>query len=170
MVAFIASFVALVACVGVVVAYAGRRPIGTPVTWGEAMASALFIFSVMFLAYGIFPHQWLTWADGGLKWRSDAIGIPLGPFGKSPHSPIRLLGNKANVLFGDGLSFGGRGKITITKETIRDIVAATLYIALLGGQIRLWRFWQKRGTAAAAKAKAELSATSTYGRPLVKKA
>ena len=170
MVAFIASFAALMGCVGVVVQYSKRRPIGTPITWGQAMLAALFIFSVRFIAYGIFPHQWLTWADSDLKWRSDAVGIPMGPFGKHPNSPFKLLGNKANVLFGDGLTFGGRGRIIITKETVRDIIAATLYIVLLGGQIALWSLWQKRGTKAASKAKAQLAATSTYGRPLVKKA
>lgn len=170
MVAFIASTAALLACVGLVMFYAGRRPVGTPITWGQAMLAALFIFGTMFLAYGIVPHQFLTWADGNLKWRSDAIGIPMGPFGKHPNSPFKLLGNKANVLFGDGITFGGRGRVIITKETIRDIFAATIYIVFLGGQIFLYSFWQKRGTKASAKAKAELGATSTYGRPLVKKA
>jgi prepilin-type processing-associated H-X9-DG protein len=169
-VAFLASTAALLAGVGLVVLYARRRPVGTPLTWGEAMVGAMFIFGMMFLAYGIVPHQFLSWADGGLKWRSDAIGIPLGPFGKHPNSPFKLFGNKANVLFGDGITFNGRGKIIVTKETVRDIIAATIYIVFLGGQIAVWSFWQKRGTKAAAKAKASLDATSTYGRPLVKKA
>ncbi len=169
MTAFVSSLAVLLLCCGLVMAYAKRRPVGTPVTWGEAIVSGVFIFGVMFLAYGIVPHQFLNWADSELKWRPDAIGIPLGWFGKDGFLGSRGLGNSKNVLFGDGIKFFGRGKIEFNKESFRDIVAATIYIVFLGGQIVLWGKWQNRGKIAEAKQKA-IPTSSTYGRPLVKKA
>lgn len=173
MVAFVSSLVGLFLGVGIVMWYAGRRPVGTPVTWGEGMFAAVFVFWMFFWAYGVVPHQFLTWADGSLNWRSDAFGIPLGPLGKHENSLIPILGNTRNVLFEDGLKFPflpGSGKIMVTKEAVRDIIAATLYIIFLGGQIWIWAWWQNRGKRADAKAKAALDATSSFGRPLVRKA
>lgn len=169
MTAFLSSLIALFALCGLVPAFAKRRPVGTPVTWGEAIVAAVFIFGVMFLAYGIVPHQFLNWADSELKWRPDAFGIPVGWFGKDGFLGSRGLGNSRNVLFGDGIKFFGRGRVLINKETIRDIVAATIYIIFLGGQISLWSQWQNRGKKAEAKLKA-IPSSSTYGRPLVKRA
>ncbi len=169
MTAFLSSLIALLACCGLVLAYAKRRPVGTDITWGEAMVAALFIFAVMFLAYGIVPHQFLNWADSELKWRPDAFGIPVGWFGKDGFLGAKGLGNSRNVLFGDGITFFGRGRVLINKETIRDIVAATLYIVFLGVHIFMFKEWQGRGKKAEAKLKATPT-TSTYGRPLVKRA
>jgi len=60
---------------------------------------------------------------------------------------------------------GGIFPMTISMQTIRDLLAVLLYVALLGGQMYLWGWWQKRGT----KPSTEL-VTSDYGRPLVKRA
>ena len=128
----------LVLGTGAVVAYARRRPQNTGVTWGEAMASAAFVFLLMGLAYGIVPHQWLTFADNELGWRSDKI----------VYGPGNVL---SNIPF------------TISYQVIRDIIAAGIYIVFLGGQIALWAIWQGRG-----KAKQRELATSSFGRPLVK--
>jgi hypothetical protein len=168
MTAFVSSFLAMLAGVGLVLWYAKRRPVGTPTTWGEAMLGGMFIFSMFFLAYGIVPHQFLNWADSALKWRPDDVGIPVGPLGKDGFLGSRGLGNSRNELFGDGITFFGRGRVLVTKETIRDIIAATLYIVFLGGQIWIWSQWQNRGKKAEAKLKA-IPAASTYGRPLLKK-
>jgi hypothetical protein len=171
-VAFVSSLIGLFLSIGLVMWYAGRRPVGTPLTWGEAMFSGTFVFFILFWAYGVVPHQWLTWADGGLNWRADAFGVPLGPFGKGKNSLIPLFGNKNNVLIEDGLKFPflpGGGRIMITKEAIRDIIAANIYIVFLGAQIRLWAWWQQRGKRVEAKAKA-IEQTSSFGRPLVRKA
>ncbi len=140
MVALMLSTVLLVLGTVAVLAYARRRPPGTGVTWGEAMASAVFVFLLMGLAYGIVPHQWLTFADNELGWRSDKIVF--GP---------------GNVL--TNIPF------TITYQVIRDIIAAGIYIVFLGGQIALWAIWQGRG-----KVKQRALPTSSFGRPLVRKA
>ncbi len=140
MVAFVVSVVFTLAFLGAAVAYSRRRPPGATLTWGEAMAASVFVFFVMFLAYGVVPHQWLSWADNELNWRADKI--LMGP---------------ADIV--DTLPF------TITYQVIRDIVAATIYIVFLGVQIALWKMWQARG-----KAKPAELPVSTFGRPLVKRA
>ena len=140
MVAFVVSLVALVLSVAVVIAVARRRPVGAPVTWGEAMIAATYAFFVMFLAYGIVPHQWLAWADNELNWRADKILLGWGDiFDKLP--------------------------FTLTYQVIRDVIAAGIYIVFLGGQVALWSMWQNRG-----KTKPAELPVSSYGRPLVKKA
>jgi hypothetical protein len=139
-VAFVVSLVALGLCVAGIVAYARRRLPGAPVTWGEAMAASTFIFFVMFLAYGIVPHQWLAWADNELNWRADKI------------------------LYGPG-DLVAKLPFTVTYQVLRDLIAAGLYIVFLGGQVVLWSMWQNRG-----KTKPAELPVSSYGRPLVKKA
>jgi hypothetical protein len=170
-VAFLGSLLALVVLVAAVFAYGSRRPVGTPVTWGEAIVGAAVVFWIFFLAYGIVPHSFLSWADGKtLNWRSDSRGIPLGPFGSLLPSKTNnsFLSAERNVMFPDGITFGGRGRVIVSKQSIRDIVAATIYIVFLGANMKLWKLWQNRGKKAAAKAAIE--PVSAYGRPLVKKA
>ncbi|MCU1483853.1 MAG: hypothetical protein JWN67_599 [Actinomycetia bacterium] len=166
MVAFIFSCIALVATVAAIPWYAKRRPVGTPLTWGEAMVAALYVFFVMFLAWGIMPHQWLNYADNALQWRKDKIGIPTGPFGHFLFHGVNndVIGAKTNVLFPNGVPLPN-GKFIITAEAVRDVVAVGLYGITLGGMGVLWAQWQRRG----AEKPKELP-TSAYGRPLVKKA
>jgi hypothetical protein len=132
--------VALGLCVAAIVAYARRRRPGAPLTWGEAMAAAVFVYLTMFLAYGIVPHQWLAWADNELNWRADKI------------------------LYGPG-DLVAKLPFTMTYQVLRDIIAAGLYVVFLGGMVVLWSMWQNRG-----KTKPAELPVSSYGRPLVKKA
>ena len=152
MVAFISSLLITAAMCGVVVAVGRVRPPGKPLTWGEAMVAGTFVFALLLMIYGVVPNQWLLWADNELGWRKDAFGIP-NPFGKS--------------WLEDGISWpGGRGRILISKEAIRDVIAATIYGVGFAGQIAAWKWWQGRG---------ERTVTSdversAYGRPLIRKA
>jgi hypothetical protein len=140
MVALVVSTLMLLVGTAAVVAYARRRPVGKGVTWGEAMVAATYVYLLMGLAYGIVPHQWLTFADNELGWRSDKI----------VYGPGDVL---TNIPF------------TITYQVVRDIIAAGIYIVFLGAQIALWAVWQGRG-----KVKQRELPTSSFGRPLVKKA
>lgn len=140
MVAFVTSIIVLVLGVAVVFGVGNRRPLGTPLTWAEAMLGAVFVFGLFVLAYGILPNQWLLWADNELNWRADAIAYKL--------------------------SFWGRGTITITKQAVRDVIATVIYVVVLGANVWLWAAWQKRGQ----KKETPAIETSTFGRPLVKKA
>lgn len=139
-VAFVASVLGLAVGVALVVYVARRRPPGTPVTWGEALAASTFVFFLMFLAYGVIPHQWLTWADNELAWRSDKILV--GPGG----------------VLETYLPF------TITYLILRDFIVVGIYGLMIGLQIALWSWWQARG-----RAKPVEIETSSYGRPLVRK-
>ena len=157
MVAFAVSLLLLVVMVAAVVGYGTRRPSGASLTWGEAMVAATVVFLVMFFAYGVVPHQWLAWADNELEWRSDKIGIPMGPIANGP-------GIRDNLLFPDGIPLPN-GRFIVTAQVLRDIVAAGLYIVFLLAQIKMWLWWQKRDKVKPAD-QGEL--TSAYGRPLVR--
>ncbi len=144
-VAFVLSMVATVVLTLLVIPFGKRRPVGTPLTWGGAMAAATYAYGVMFLAYGIAPHQWLTHADNELSWRKDKLVF--GPF---------------DIL--KPQSLGGPFPFTINYSHIKDIIATAIYVVFLGLHIWIWAWWQKRG-----KAKSVEVAVSTYGRPLVRK-
>ena len=143
-VAFLFSLFLTVAMTLAFIPIAKRRPIGTPLSWGQAMAGSVYVFFVLFLAYGVVPHQWLTHADNELNWRPDRIVV--GP----------LLGSKHLLQY---LPF------TLTRLVFRDIVVSAIYGLFLGLNGYLWVWWQKRGT----KAKVAGELTSAYGRPLVKR-
>lgn len=144
MVAFLASLVITGLMCGAIVWVAKRRPVGQPLTWGEAFIAGIWVFTILFLAYGVIPDRFLIWADNELNWRSDRL-ITM-PWSDNP-----------------GLSFGGRGRVLISYQTLRDLIATGIYIVFLVMNIVGWLMWQKRGR----KGPAELP-TSAYGRPLVK--
>lgn len=151
MVAFIASNVVLILGVGLCLFFGHRRPIGTPVSWGEAFVGATFMFALMILAYGIIPHQWLDWADNKLLWRPDRVLLGISTKGLK-------MGDAAKTI-------GGSGRILVSYQALRDVIAALLYVIFLGGQMVLWSMWQKRG-----RAKGAVEPTSRFGRPLLRKA
>jgi hypothetical protein len=126
-----------------VVLYSKRRAPGRYLTWGEAMLAAVYAFVLFNLWYGVIPHQWITLADKEWGWRSDVVVV--GPF--------ELLEPNRFVPF------------TITKEALRDLIVLLIYGVGLGLQIFHWVQWNERG-----KKKAEVEPTTTYGRPLVRKA
>jgi hypothetical protein len=138
----------VVAILGVAAAYlyAKRRPVGAPLTWGEAIAASVFAFALMFWWYGVVPHQWLTYAGNELGWRSD------------------------KVMIGWHLPFSGEEGLmeyllpfTVNYENLAHIIVVGIYGLALGLHVAAWAVWQDR-----AKPKAEVVPTSGYGRPLVK--
>lgn len=149
MVALVTSIVASLVMTYGVLWYAKRRPVGTPVTWGEAMIGAVYVFFLSFLVYGVVPHQWLTLAENEWSWRADRIMYGVGDIVR-PQSQ------------------GGWFPVDITYRTISDTVAVLFYGVFVGGQIWIWVKWQNRGKDAEAKAQAALSQTSSFGRPLIK--
>ena len=143
MVAFVLSLLVTVGSIVAALRYMKRRPVSAPLSWGEAMLAATFVFFVLFLAYGVVPHQWLTWADNELNWRPDQILV--GP--------------------GEILAFL---PFELTYQVLRDVVVSAIYGAFLAAQVVLWKVWQARGTAKPADRR-ELE-KSPFGRPLVKEA
>jgi hypothetical protein len=149
MVAFVTSLIITMVMCGIIVYVAARRPPGTPLTWGEAFLAGTFVFALMLMFYGVVPNEWLLFA-GKLGWRSDSIGVPT-PFGR---------------LWPHGLTFMGRGKVTITAANIGDMIAGAFYVIFFVAQVVGWLWWQKRGKKTAPPPSVELSA---FGRPLVRK-
>jgi hypothetical protein len=158
MVALLASILITVAMVAALVLVASRREPGRPLSWGEAFVAATFVFTLLFMAYGVVPHHWLTYAGNELNWRADKYGIPLGPFGEWV--------NLKNPAFEDGITFFGRGRLNITAAAIADIIATLIYVVAVGGNILGWLAWQRRGQRRAERQAA--IETSAYGRPLVR--
>jgi len=170
--AFAASIFGGIVIVAVVLLVARRRPPGQPLTWGEAFVAACWVFFGMILAYGLIPHYWLNWADSGLAWRRDKVGIPLGPLGtywhgKAGHA-LGFIPIDKGVAWPKGVTYFGRGRMLFNAEHVRDFVAANIYIGMLAAQFMLWAFWQKRGKVAKQRAEREALTTSAYGRPLQK--
>ena len=151
MAAFIASLLVLIVGTGICLLFAKKRPRGTPLSWGEAFIAGTFVFAMMFVAYGNVPHQWLDFADNELLWRPDRIVMGITSEG---------------VKFGDeAKQMGGSGRVLVSYQAIRDIVASLLYIIFLVAHVWIWSVWQKRGTP-----KSDVEPTSRFGRPLIRKA
>ncbi len=146
MVALVTSTLFALVMTGGILWYAKRRPVGTPVSWGEAMVGSVYVFFLAFLAYGVVPHQWLSLSENELSWRADRIVF--GP---------------GNIL--QPQSQGGWLPLDITYRTISDSIAGAIYLVFFGAQIWLWGAWQGRDKSAA---KGTDVVTSTYGRPLIK--
>lgn len=149
MAALVTSIVVAILMSVAIFAYGKRRPVGTPVTWGEAAAGAVWVYFVGFLAYGVIPHQWLQLAENEWSFRAD-----------------RILYGPGNIV--QPQSHGGWFPFDITYQALSDSVAAIIYVVFLVVHIVLWLRWQNRSERAEAKAKAALSQTSSFGRPLIK--
>jgi hypothetical protein len=142
-IAFAASVIfALLGDIAIVM-YSKRRAPGRYLTWGEAMLAAVFAFLMFNLWYGVVPHQWITLADNEWGWRSDRILFGPGDI----FEPNRFL------------------PITITYQALRDIVVTLIYGAGLTLHVFHWVQWNNR-----TKPKPEIVPTTTYGRPLARKA
>ena len=152
---FFVSLFIFLAGVALVFIVASRRPPGTPLTWGEAIVGSTFVFGLLLLGYGVVPNEWLKWADNQLLWRPDRIW-----FAVSTKWPVFFTGSNAAVE-----AAAGRGRVIVSFQALRDIIAAGIYILMLAGQVALWIAFQKRGRKAAT---AEVARTSTFGRPVVK--
>jgi hypothetical protein len=111
-------------------------------TWAEAMVGAVGVFVLFTLAYGVVPHEWLTFANSYLNMSSDRfIEWPPWPF----YDVVKL-----------------------PFSAIRDTVAALIYVVAIGVNVVLWMRWQDRLAPApepteAAEAPAR---TSRFGRPV----
>jgi hypothetical protein len=151
--AFVTSMLVVIVGAGICLYVGTKRPIGTPLTWGEAMVAGTFVFALMLVAYGVAPHQWLSFADNTLLWRADKLLVGISSGG---------------VVWGQGAkNLGGSGRIIINYQAIRDIIASLIYIVFLGGQMYLWSVWQKRGRKKPGDVEA---ATSRFNRPVLRKA
>jgi len=134
-----------------------RRPKGTPLTWGEAFVGATFIFAIFYLSYAMVPHQFITMCDKDFGWRSDIFGIPMGPFWALP-------GIHRHIIWANGITFFGHGRIKINEQSVRDIAVTQIYGIAFVTHFKLFGMANRRGERGA-----EVVPVSPYGRPLVRK-
>jgi len=147
MVAFVGSVLISLLMIASIFWYAKRRPVGTPLSWGEAMAAGTYVFFCLFWAYGVVPHQWLTYAESELGMRPDAYLAGPNATGWTSELPV-----------------------AISKETVSHLVAVTIYGVYLAVHVALWAVWQGRGDKVERQRKALEEKTTAYGRPLARKA
>lgn len=143
--AFLVSLIGSTLLVLAVIPYGKRRPPERKASWGEAMFGSAYVFGVLFIAFGVTPHQWIEHADQDLGW--DRANIVFGPGG---------------ILRPD--SEGGWNPITLQYEAVRDTIVVLIHVYFFVLMLFVVAWWQKRGQTTAKEL-----ATSTYGRPLVKK-
>jgi hypothetical protein len=133
--------------IAVIVVLARRPRSPEPPTWAQAMLGALGAFSLMLLAYGTIPHEWIVFANSYLNW-----------------SAAKFLLQRNRIIHFD-----------VTKQAANDAVAALIYVVMLGANIMLFSMWQKRPVAPAPDAGADAAkepqpaGTSAYGRPMTAK-
>jgi len=146
--AFLLSFFGTIVLTLAVIPYGKRRPVGKPVSWGEAMLGAFYAFAVLLLGFGIAPNQWINHADRNLDWTRDRHIVGAGGILRSQED-------------------GGWFPFTLQYEAVRDIVVVIIHVIFFGLFIFIFSWWQKRGNAVKPGTEIE---TSSFGRPLVKKA
>ena len=144
--AFLFPFFLTLVLIGAIIVVGMRRPADRKATWGEAVFGATYVFAVMFIAFGVVPHQFIDHADKNLGWRKD--NLIYGPF---------------DIL--KPQSLGGQFPFDVSYEAIRDIVVVVIHVFyfVIMGLIFAW--WQKRGAVKTPEVE-----TSPYGRPLMRKA
>jgi hypothetical protein len=100
-----------------------RRPKRTsePATWAATIVGALAVWALMTLAYGVWPHEWLTFANSYLNWGKDTFVV------------------RENQLFG-----GSFPPIDVPRYVLADIVAAGSYFVFGAINVYLFAAWQKR--------------------------
>src|SRR5437899_4868059 len=103
---------------GAIVAFGKRRPVGAPLTWGEAIAAATFCFALMFWAYGVVPHQWLQWANNELEWNAAKPLVRADQF----------------TFFGDTIRLP---PFYMSKETLSHSIVVGIYGVFLTAQVAL---------------------------------
>jgi hypothetical protein len=129
--------------VGVIVVLAKRPKSPEPATWAQAMGGALIVFSLMILAYGTVPHEWIVFANAYLTWGTATFVFKRNRF----------------------IHFD------VNKQAANDAVAAVIYVVMLVGNVQLFSMWQKRPVRepepdGATAEERQPVGTSAYGRPM----
>ncbi|MCU1502343.1 MAG: hypothetical protein JWM12_1697 [Ilumatobacteraceae bacterium] len=145
--AFLFSFILSTGLALLVVPLSKRVPKDHKATWGQCMLASMFVFGLFVVAFGIVPDRWIAHSDAELGWGT--TDIVYGPFNILKPTPLG----------------GAWNPITIPFQAVRDIIVVLIHVWYFGLAIFLWGKWQKRGEA---KPGTDV-ATSSYGRPLVRK-
>jgi hypothetical protein len=132
--------------IGIVMFLARRPKSAEPATWAQSMVGALLAFSLMVLAYGTVPHEWIIFANSYLKWGT-----------------AKYLMTRNHVL-----------RFDINLQAVNDAIAAGIYVVMLGLNVYLFAIWQKRPVRAPESsdesAARQPAGTSAFNRPVTSKA
>jgi hypothetical protein len=139
------AVVILVIGVGAIVAYMRRPKSPEPATWAQCMAGALLVFSLMIVAYGTIPHEWIVFANSYMRWGT-----------------AKYIFTRNRIIHFD-----------LNKQVANDGIAALIYVVMLVGNIRLFAMWQKRPVREPEPSEAaddrQPAGTSAYNRPVTAK-
>lgn len=143
MVAFVGSFGVSLVLIGIVVAYSKKRPVGAPLTWGEAMVASVFVFFGFFWVYGVLPQTWILYSANELKWSPDHL----------------LIGHGGTLIDGGPIKFslGGLG----------DIITTLVYGFGLTAHVALFIMWNRRGKSHEARRRKQLARGEGAGRRML---
>ncbi len=128
----------------VIVVLMRREKPNRPATWSECIAGAVGVFAMMTLAYGVIPHEWITFSDKYLQWDTTAFVF-----------------RSNQDVFGLGLV---HWPFSMDKHNIRDIIVVLIYGIAIGLNTVLFIQWQKRGQEKPEEV--EQPRKSRFGRPL----
>src|SRR5204862_6636167 len=117
-------------------------------TWSECLAGAVGVFALFALGYAIVPHEYLTFANAKLQWGDNSKFI-----WKSTDDILGIL----PVHYPFNFDF----------PALRDIVVTTIYVVLLGANLKLWVMWHHRlEVKATPDGETTPARRSRFGRPL----
>ena len=124
------------------------KPAGYKATWAECYLGAVATFALMALAYAVVPHEWMTYANGYLRW---------GDTGKF------IFRSSQDMLF-----FPWHWPFNMDYPALRDIVVSGIYVVLLGLNIMVFVKWQDRNKVPESKPASDATPVkrSRFGRPL----
>lgn len=71
------SILMVVLILGALVLMRRPRP-NRPSTWAESIAGAVVVFGSMLIAYGVIPHEWITFFDTYLQWTQTELLLQTG--------------------------------------------------------------------------------------------
>ncbi len=145
MVAFVGSFAVGLALIAAIVGYAQKRPTTEPLTWGQAMVAAVFVFFCFFWAYGVVPQTWFNFYSGELKWRPDQLLI-------APH----------------GSPDWFKAPFTLSRAAVAEILMTVIYGFFLTAHVGLFILWNRRGKVQEAKARRAALRSASGGRRLAR--
>ena len=112
--------------IGIAVAFIwARQPkkSAEPSTWAATIFGGIVVFFLFVLAYGVWPHEWLTFASAHLNWGKDTYILTQDQFASN------------------------LPPIDVPRYVLADIVAATSYFVFGTINVLLFSMWQKRTVA-----------------------
>jgi hypothetical protein len=148
--AIIVDLVLLILVAHALLMVASRRPqpADYKASWAECFLGAVGVFALMTLAYGVIPHEWLTFANGYLQWGDTS----------------KYIWQSSQDMF----FFPWHWPFNFDYPALRDIVVTVIYGAMLGLNVVLFVMWQKRNQVVEKPAIDETvpARRSRFGRPL----